>query len=96
MRLHRRLIPSALLWSLVGVAPASAQVPTIDAPTGQALPAAGGVLVDIRSPRELAGTGRPAGAVLVPLQDDDHPRSEAASSPKSPRRWSRTAGGRWR
>jgi rhodanese-related sulfurtransferase len=71
MRLHRRLIPSALLWSLVGAAPASAQAPTIDAPTGQALPAAGGVLVDIRSPRELAGTGRPAGAVLVPLQDDD-------------------------
>ena len=51
--------------------PASAQAPVIDAPTGQALPAAGGVLVDIRAPREVAGTGRAAGAIPVPLQDDE-------------------------
>jgi rhodanese-related sulfurtransferase len=71
MRPRRCPIILALLWSLAGVAPAAAQAPTIDAPTGQALPAAGGVLVDIRSPREVAGTGRPEGAVLVPLQGDD-------------------------
>jgi rhodanese-related sulfurtransferase len=61
----------ALLWPLAGPAPTSAQAPTVDAPTGHALPAAGGVLVDARSPREVAATARPAGAVLVPLQDDD-------------------------
>ena len=71
MRPHHCLTVLALLWPLAGAVPASAQAPTIDAPTGQALPAAGGVLVDIRAPREVAGTGRPAGAVLVPLQDDE-------------------------
>jgi rhodanese-related sulfurtransferase len=71
MRLHHYPIALALVWPLIGASPASAQAPTVDAPTGQALPAAGGVLVDIRSPREVAATGRPEGAVLVPLQGDD-------------------------
>lgn len=61
-----------LALALLGLAvPAAAQAPVIDAPSAQALPAAGGVLIDIRTPREIAATGRPEGAVTVPLQGDD-------------------------
>lgn len=66
--LRRRLLALALL-GLTG--PALAQAPVIDAPSARALPAAGGLLVDIRTPKEIAATGRPAGAVAVPLQADD-------------------------
>jgi rhodanese-related sulfurtransferase len=59
----------ALLLLCAGAA--GAQAPVNDPPTGRALPAAGGVLVDIRTPAEIARTGRPVGAVAVPLQDDD-------------------------
>jgi rhodanese-related sulfurtransferase len=61
----------ALIVLLALTAPAMAQAPIIDAPTGQGLPGAGGVLIDIRTPREVSATGRPAGAVPVPLQGDD-------------------------
>jgi rhodanese-related sulfurtransferase len=56
---------------LAAAGPAVAQAPVIDAPTGQGLIGAGGVLVDIRTPKEIARTGRPKGAVAVPLQGDD-------------------------
>jgi rhodanese-related sulfurtransferase len=66
--LRRRLL--ALV--LAGLAsPLLAQGSVIDAPSARALPAAGGLLVDIRTPKEIAATGRPAGAVAVPLQGDD-------------------------
>jgi rhodanese-related sulfurtransferase len=67
----RRLLHAAVLMLTFGSAPAVAQAPVIDSPTGQALPASGGLLVDVRTPGEVARTGRPAGAVPVPLQDDD-------------------------
>lgn len=65
------LAPAALAAAVALAlgAPALAQV--IDAPSARALPAAGGVIVDIRTPREVAETGRAAGAALVPLQGDD-------------------------
>lgn len=66
--LRRRLLALALL-GLTG--PVLAQASVIDAPSARALPAAGGLLVDIRTPKEIAATGRPAGAVAVPLQADD-------------------------
>lgn len=66
--LRRRLLALALL-GLTG--PVLAQASVIDAPGARALPAAGGLLVDIRTPKEIAATGRPAGAVAVPLQADD-------------------------
>jgi rhodanese-related sulfurtransferase len=53
---------------------ASAQLggtPVLDAPSAHKLPSAGGVLIDIRTPSELAATGKPAGATTVPLQDDE-------------------------
>lgn len=64
----RRLLTLVLL-GLAGTVLAQASV--IDAPSARALPAAGGLLVDIRTPKEIAATGRPAGAVAVPLQGDD-------------------------
>lgn len=64
-----RLLALALLLALAG--PAAAQAPVIDAPSARDLPASGGLLVDIRTPAEIAATGRPAGAVAVPLQGDD-------------------------
>ncbi len=61
-----------LLAALAGApAAARAQAPVIDAPSAMGLPASGGLLVDIRSPAEVAKTGRPAGAVAIPLQGDD-------------------------
>lgn len=69
---RRRWLPTPLL--LLGLAaplPAAAQAPVIDAPSARDLPASGGLLVDIRTPAEIAATGRPAGAVAVPLQGDD-------------------------
>lgn len=56
---------------LLAAGAAHAQAPVIDAPGAQALPQAGGVIVDIRTPKEIAVTGRPQGAVAVPLQGDD-------------------------
>ena len=44
--------------------------PTMDAPSAAGLPAAGGLLVDIRTPKEQRESGTPKGAVEVPLQDD--------------------------
>ena len=58
-------------WWLIAAGLALAQAVVIDAPSAQALPAAGGLLIDIRTPREIAATGRPAGAVAIPLQGDD-------------------------
>lgn len=54
--------------------PARAQgmAPTIDAPSAKGLAESGaGVLVDLRTPRELRENGRVAGAVHIPLQGDD-------------------------
>ena len=65
----------ATLVLLLGLSgPALAQAggaPVIDAPSAQGLPAAGGLLVDIRTPAEIQETGRPAGSIAVPLQGDD-------------------------
>lgn len=61
----------AIVGALAAAAPASAQAPIVDAPTGQGIVGAGGVLIDIRTPKEIATTGRPKGAVAVPLQGDD-------------------------
>jgi rhodanese-related sulfurtransferase len=44
--------------------------PTMDAPSAAGLPGAGGLLVDIRTPKEQRESGTPKGAVEVPLQDD--------------------------
>ncbi len=73
------LLPLLMLPLLLALAggPAAAQAPVIDAPGAHGLPATGGLLVDIRTPAEIAATGRPAGAVAVPLQGDD--RSFSAS-----------------
>jgi rhodanese-related sulfurtransferase len=71
----RRLLRAALLIAGLTLpalsAAVQAQVQVIDAPSALALPASGGVIVDIRTPKEIAATGRPAGAVPVPLQGDD-------------------------
>lgn len=64
-------LAAALVAMGLGIAAARAQAPVIDAPAGQGMPAAGGVLVDIRTPQELSQTGRPQGAVHVALQGDD-------------------------
>lgn len=64
-------IAAALVALVLLSAPVLAQAPAIDAPAGQGIPAAGGVLVDIRTPAELVQTGRPQGAVHVALQGDD-------------------------
>lgn len=61
----------AVAGLLASTQPASAQAPIVDAPTGQGVQGIGGVLIDIRTPREVAETGRPKGAVAVPLQGDD-------------------------
>ncbi|MEK0084239.1 rhodanese-like domain-containing protein [Benzoatithermus flavus] len=61
----------AVAGLLAAAQPASAQAPIVDAPTGQGVQGVGGVLIDIRTPREVAETGRPKGAVAVPLQGDD-------------------------
>lgn len=66
--LRRHLLALALL---AVAAPAAAQAPVIDAPSARDLPASGGLLVDIRTPAEVAATGRPKGAIAVPLQGDD-------------------------
>lgn len=66
--------PGLLLaaWLLLGGSGAAmAQALVIDAPSAQALPSAGGVLIDIRTPSEITATGRPVGAVAIPLQGDD-------------------------
>jgi rhodanese-related sulfurtransferase len=57
----------------LAASPARAQgmAPTIDAPSAKGLVEAGGLLVDVRTPRELRENGRPAGSVHVPLQGDD-------------------------
>jgi rhodanese-related sulfurtransferase len=44
--------------------------PIMDAPSAAGLPGAGGLLVDIRTPKEQRESGTPKGAVEVPLQDD--------------------------
>ena len=44
--------------------------PTMDAPSAAGLLGAGGLLVDIRTPKEQRESGTPKGAVEVPLQDD--------------------------
>ena len=49
---------------------AQSLAPTIDAPSAAGLPGAGGLLVDIRTPREQREGGVPKGAVEIPLQDD--------------------------
>lgn len=53
------------------VARAQGMAPTIDAPAAKGLVEAGGLLVDVRTPRELRETGRPAGSMHIPLQGDD-------------------------
>jgi rhodanese-related sulfurtransferase len=67
--MRRRWLIALPLLGLV--APTMAQARVIDAPGARALSASGGVLVDIRTPKEIAATGRPEGAVAVPLQGDD-------------------------
>jgi rhodanese-related sulfurtransferase len=62
---------AALLVMGLAAPPAMAQALVIDAPSARDLPASGGLLVDIRTPAEVAATGRPAGAIAVPLQGDD-------------------------
>lgn len=59
----------------VGAPPAFAQAgggaPVIDAPTARGIAESGGLLVDIRSPADRRAAGGPAGAVTIPLQDDE-------------------------
>ncbi len=64
-------LPLAALPTAAALAQVGGGAPVIDAPSAKDLPAAGGLLVDIRTPAEIAETGRPAGAVAVPLQGDD-------------------------
>ncbi len=81
MTMRRRRALLALVGGIAAVVvspavtpwPAQAQgmAPTIDAPTAKGLVEAGGLLVDVRTPRELRENGRPAGSVHVPLQGDD-------------------------
>lgn len=52
-------------------AQAGGGVPVMDAPSAHGLSGAGGLLVDIRTPAELATTGKPGGAVAIALQDDE-------------------------
>lgn len=66
---RRHLLALALM--AIAAASAAAQAPVIDAPSARDLPSAGGLLVDIRTPAEVAATGRPKGAIAVPLQGDD-------------------------
>src|SRR3954468_3596895 len=44
--------------------------PTMDAPSAAGLPGTGGILVDIRTPKEQRESGVPKGAIEIPLQDD--------------------------
>ena len=63
---------AAFAWAAVpAVVQAQGMAPTIDAPAAKGLVDAGGVLVDVRTPRELRENGRPAGSTHIPLQGDD-------------------------
>ena len=62
---------AALAAPAAGVLAQAGMAPTIDAPSAKGLVEAGGVLVDVRTPRELRDNGRPAGSVHIPLQGDD-------------------------
>ena len=62
---------AAFAWAAPAVAHAQGMTPTIDAPAAKGLVEAGGILVDVRTPRELRENGRPAGSAHIPLQGDD-------------------------
>ena len=70
-----RIVVLAVALMLAGIGPSRAQdvggAPVIDAPSAQHLPGAGGLIIDIRTPKELRATGTPKDARHVPLQGDD-------------------------
>ncbi len=63
------LIASALLLGS-GAVQAQGTAPIMDAPSAAGLPSAGGLLIDVRTPREQGETGVPKDALRIPLQDD--------------------------
>ena len=73
MMLPRRTALLAALPLLLGPRSLQAQgtAPIMDAPSAAGLPGAGGLLIDVRTPREQRETGVPEGALRIPLQDDE-------------------------
>ena len=73
MMLPRRTALLAALPLLLGprTLRAQATAPVMDAPSAAGLPGAGGLLIDVRTPREQRETGVPKDALRIPLQDDE-------------------------
>jgi rhodanese-related sulfurtransferase len=73
MIVSRRATLLAALALVLGPARVQAQGmgAIMDAPSAAGLPGAGGLLIDVRTPREQRETGVPKGALRIPLQDDE-------------------------
>ena len=65
------VVVAMLSWTGAARAQDFGDTPIMDAPSAEGLIGAGGLIVDIRTPRELRETGTPKGASHVPLQGDD-------------------------
>lgn len=71
MASRRLLLLAALALAASPAAHAQGTAPIMDAPSAAGIPGAGGLLIDVRTPREQRETGIPKGALRIPLQDDE-------------------------
>jgi rhodanese-related sulfurtransferase len=65
------LLGSLVLTLASAAAQGQSMAPIMDAPSAAGLLGAGGLIIDVRTPREQRETGIPKAALRIPLQDDE-------------------------